>query len=155
MADKKIYCGTKKLTKNQRIGSLKECAEKKQIRYYGIKKIDNKTLENSLRKDIIPETREQLLLRLTSLRGLIRRVKGRYETTKDMSQKEQYRIEWKKAEKDLLAITKKLKFIERLKSNVNKIKNDNSWINHVKKYSKDNNVSYKQALIDAKKTWNK
>jgi hypothetical protein len=164
MGDKKIYCGTNKPTKNQRIGSLKECAEKKQIRYYGLKKIDKKTVDNALRKDVIPETREQLLLRLTSLRGLIRRVKGRYETTKDITSKNQYHDEWKKAEKDLLAIMKKFKSIEKVKKVKSKTKkstkkpkekNGNTWLNHVQKYYNDHDVSYKQALIDAKKTWKK
>ena len=59
-----IYCGVSKIPKGQKRGSMKECAEKGQIRYYGIKKIDKKTMELAKNKDVIPETREKLIKRL-------------------------------------------------------------------------------------------
>ena len=41
-----IYCGIGKIPKNKKMGSMKECAEKNQIRQYGVKKIDTKLLEH-------------------------------------------------------------------------------------------------------------
>jgi hypothetical protein len=41
-----IYCGSKKVPKNKKLGSMVECAQKGQISYWGIKKIDNRVLEN-------------------------------------------------------------------------------------------------------------
>ena len=38
--EKKIICGVKEPTKNERRGTMKECAEKKQIRFWGVKKVD-------------------------------------------------------------------------------------------------------------------
>ena len=38
----KIYCGIGKVPKGSKRGSMKECVESGQIRYYGIKKIDPK-----------------------------------------------------------------------------------------------------------------
>jgi len=35
-----IYCGSRDVPKHKKRGSMKECAEKGQISYYGIKKID-------------------------------------------------------------------------------------------------------------------
>ena len=40
-----IVCGIKEPKKNQRRGTMLECAEKKQIRYYGIKKVDKVILD--------------------------------------------------------------------------------------------------------------
>jgi len=42
-----IYCGSKKVPKNKKIGSMKECAEKGQVTYWGLKKIDTRVLENA------------------------------------------------------------------------------------------------------------
>ena len=119
----------------------------------GLKKIDRKTLENVLKKDIIPETREKLLLRLIALRGLIRRVKGRAELSKDKTIKEESYKEWKKAEKELTAITKKLKQQE-IKTKVKKrAQKGNKWLEHVQQYYNNHDISYKEALLEAAKTW--
>lgn len=39
-----IYCGTKKVPKNKRRGSMLECSKNSQIRYWGINKVDSKIL---------------------------------------------------------------------------------------------------------------
>lgn len=44
---KKPYCSIGEVPKGQKRGSMKECADMKQIRYYGVKKIDSRTLEYS------------------------------------------------------------------------------------------------------------
>lgn len=44
------YCGIGDPKKGQKRGSMRECAEKGQIRYYGIHKIDPKTLEFAKKK---------------------------------------------------------------------------------------------------------
>lgn len=41
----KVSCSIKDLTKGQRRGTMMECADKKQIRYYGLKKIDKVILD--------------------------------------------------------------------------------------------------------------
>jgi len=41
----KIICGINKLRKNEKRGSLKECIKKRQIRYYGLVKVDKKKLD--------------------------------------------------------------------------------------------------------------
>lgn len=78
-----IYCGVDKIPKGKKLGTMKECAELGQIRYYGKKKIDPRTLESVKNKKGLPETRENLIKTLVSLNGTINRFKGRYETTKD------------------------------------------------------------------------
>jgi hypothetical protein len=40
------YCGIKEVPKNKKLGSMLECAEKGQVYYWGLKKIDNRILQN-------------------------------------------------------------------------------------------------------------
>ena len=107
------YCGIGKMPKNSTRGSMRECAEKGQVRYYGIVKVDPKTMDLAKRKDVIPESREQLLKKMVNLRGIINRNKGRAETTKDPKAKVEYLKVLKKAESDLKKVVPKLKKIEK------------------------------------------
>ena len=111
MAD--IYCGIDDVPKGKRRGSMRECAEKKQVRYYGKYKVDNIALEAAKNKDVIPETREKLLLELAALRGSIRRHKGRCETSKNKDIKEESCKIWKKSEDRLKKIIPKLQKVEK------------------------------------------
>jgi len=109
-----IYCGADKLKKNQRRGNMKECSEKKQIRYFGIYKVDPKTLKSVKDKSVIPSTRNKLILRLSKLKGIINRNKGRYEKARESNpNKDNYYLEWKKADKELIQVTNKLRKMEK------------------------------------------
>lgn len=108
-----IYCGIGKTPKGLRLGSMQECAEKRQIRLFGLKKADPRTIEIVTKKDSIPVTREKLFLKLTQLRGLVRRNKGRYEGAKEGNKnKKEYFKTWKKAEADMEKVVVKLKKVE-------------------------------------------
>ncbi len=108
-----IYCGIGKVPKGQRLGNMKECAEKGQVRYYGIKKIDPKTIELTKKKDKIPETRDKLIIKISGLKGSINKFKGRYETTKEKDKKEEYHKQWKKAEAELKEAIAKFEKVEK------------------------------------------
>jgi hypothetical protein len=114
-----VYCGIGDVPKGYKRGNMTECVEKGQIRYYGIKKIDTRTLETAKNKELVPETRDKLIKRMTGLRGLIRRNKGRYETTKDSekAKKEEYYKLWQSAEKELKEVLAKLQKIEKVREN--------------------------------------
>ena len=43
----KPYCGTKKIPKGKRLGNAQECIENNQIRYYGLKPLTTKFIENT------------------------------------------------------------------------------------------------------------
>ena len=107
-----IYCGIGKIPKGQKMGTMRECAEKGQVRYYGIKKIDTKTLSIVKNKDVVPETKEKLILSMVSLRGIIKRNKGRYEGAKEKKAADEYHKIWQDAEKKLAKVIAKLKKIE-------------------------------------------
>ena len=42
----KPYCGAKDLPKGRTLGTMKECEDTHQIRYYGLKKVDKRDIEN-------------------------------------------------------------------------------------------------------------
>ena len=81
---KTIYCGVDKLKSTQRLGTAKECAELKQIRYYGLKKIDKKIVEENKGMPVQSEAR---LLKLSKkrggLRGKIMKIKDEIADYKD------------------------------------------------------------------------
>jgi len=46
----KLFCGARNLKEGERRGSMIECAQKKQIRYYGVKKADKVALDIMYKK---------------------------------------------------------------------------------------------------------
>lgn len=105
----KPYCGIGPMPRTGKRGTLTECSKSKQIRYFGLKKVDKKTLENISGKSSDEKGRQNLILKITGLRGVIFRNKGRYETTKDETNKPEYYRLWQNAENDLKAALKKYK----------------------------------------------
>lgn len=69
-----IYCGTKPLKKNQKYGTMTECAEKKEIRRFGLYKVDPRALRVRKIKKVHELSREQLILKQVSLRGKINKL---------------------------------------------------------------------------------
>ena len=68
------YCGAKEVPKGKRRGSMKECANASQIRYYGIKKIDSTTIKS------VEKSRRELLdidAAIHRARKLLMQIKGR------------------------------------------------------------------------------
>lgn len=122
----KPYCGADEVPKGYRVGNMKECTEKKQVRLYGIKKIDKKTfqLQKKILKDKkeLPETREKLLLLLAGLRGKIRTLKVRSVQGKDKKIKDTYKKELKQAENKLNKVIPKLQKIEKQRESLKKKK---------------------------------
>jgi hypothetical protein len=57
-----IYCGIGKPPANKKLGTMRQCAEHGQVRLYGLKKIDPKTLEMIKQKDVIPDSSDKIRL---------------------------------------------------------------------------------------------
>lgn len=112
----KPYCGSEKIPKGHREGTIPECVEKKQVRLYGLRKVDKKSLAITKSKSKLPITREKLILMLVSLRGTIRRSKGRAEKSKNPEIAESNAIIWKNAEAQLKKVQAKLQLLENAKS---------------------------------------
>lgn len=107
MPPKKIYCSIGPVPKSQKLGSMKECAEKKQIRYYGIKKIDPKLLESISRGSKGKETRDKLAIKMIGLRGRVGRITKDIASEKDKTKKEKLVLDLAKAKSEFAEVSAK------------------------------------------------
>ena len=106
------YCGVNEPPKKHRRGTVQECLEKGQIRYYGIQKVSKDDVKKTAEKKADPVTRTKLLLLLSKQKGLISRNKGRYEGAKDNDKKAEYYKIWQEAEAARVKISAKLKKLD-------------------------------------------
>lgn len=115
-----IYCGVGAVPKKSKLGSMKQCAEKKQIRYWGVKKIDTKMLalaqgKSKTAKD--KKTREKVMVEVSAYRGKIRNLTKKLDGAKDAKEKS-------KLEKDLDdakdGLEKKLKLFREIEAKLKK-----------------------------------
>lgn len=99
MSEKKINCGFRELRKNERRGTMKECAEMGKISYYGIKKIDSKTLEMIQKKKNITKDLEKMKVKLVGIKGELKKLKTDISKEKDKKTKKKMETEYKEKEK--------------------------------------------------------
>jgi len=95
MSKNKTYCGVGPVPKGKSRGSMKECVELGQVRYFGVKKVDPKlleTLENKGNKT----SRGILFSKITKIKGQIKKLKSKIETTKDKNEKAELESKLKK-----------------------------------------------------------
>ena len=85
----KINCGIHKLKKGERRGTMKECAEKGQVRYYGLKKIDSRMLESVKKSKTINTSRNAVVKKMLNLKNKIKNNKKKImeEKNKDIKEK--------------------------------------------------------------------
>jgi len=98
---KKIYCGIDNPEKKQRRGTPSECAELKQVRYYGLKKISKDIAEEYKGIPVESELRERRLAKMMgSLRGKMEAYK---EEIHDYKEEDDYKKnkKYQQAVKDL------------------------------------------------------
>ena len=118
--NKKIYCGVDKLKENQKLGTAKECAELKQVRYYGLKKIKKELVEDNKG---MPVKSKGKIKKLIQKRGLLR---GKIEKNKAEIEEYKDEVDYKK-DKELQKKVKELedelkKYKEELKKVIIKLK---------------------------------
>ena len=95
------YCVIGKLPKGQRMGTMKECIEKGQVRQYGLKKVDPKLLENAKAKPAKSNERGKLMEKYGILSGKIKRLKGKIADADDKKDIQKMKKEVTKLTKDL------------------------------------------------------
>ena len=107
-----VYCGIGKVPKNKKVGSMGECAKKKQIRLYGVYTIDTKILSSTYKKKqkINKNDRGKLYDKLIRLKSQIKKLQE--EKIKSNNKKT---VEEKifKIKKELIGIIKKIKACEK------------------------------------------
>jgi hypothetical protein len=99
-----IYCGSKKVPKNKRLGSMIECAEKGQVSYWGLKKIDTRIMENikTKKKVSLDKSRTNKIKLDTRLKKMVKDL----ESTKDKEKKQSLKKDIEKTKKELEKATK-------------------------------------------------
>jgi hypothetical protein len=152
------YCGIKDVPKGRKRGTMKECAERNEIRYFGLNKVDSKVMESS--KDVKKATasRTSLLKKLGGLSGEVKKLDGdvKYGRTEEVKSEAKKLMKDKKAE--LLDVAVELRNMEKAPKSVSKkekaSKKANRWMEHVKSFRlKNPALSYKEVLVEAKKSY--
>jgi hypothetical protein len=102
----KAYCGIGKVPKGYHRASMKEAAEKGQVRYFGLYKIDQKLVDSVKRE---PLTGKNVLLKKwAGLNGRIKKLEGDIRYKKDPKDKENAKVLLAKAKLEYNKIVKKL-----------------------------------------------
>ncbi len=103
------YCGINNVPKDKHRGSMKECIEKGEVRYYGYKKIDKRLVENIKAKKFKKLHKTQLYAKKGELTGKIKKLKEKIQNEKDPTKKDNMKDEGKKLIKELKAVQDMLK----------------------------------------------
>ena len=111
-----VHCGITKPPKGKKIGSMLECAKKKQIRLYGLYKADPKIIQSiqKPKKSTMNDTqRGKLYDKIIKLKAKIKKLmtESKNKKTTDENKKK-----IKEIEKELITITDKLKSYEKTKT---------------------------------------
>ena len=120
MSDNNIYCGASTIVpKNKQRGTMKECYDLNQVRYWGIKKIDNKILNSTSKKKRKENTKDKLLRnklleKVASIDGKAKKLKKKIEFTQNPTKKnlKEFKKEVEKLKIDRSEIIKQLKKID-------------------------------------------
>lgn len=82
-AQKKPYCGASEIPKNKKKGTMIECSNAKQIRLYGLNKIDKRLLKAKKEKKM---TRDQLIMKRIQLNARIKQFKKQQKDVKKLEE---------------------------------------------------------------------
>jgi flavoprotein len=95
-----ISCGIRPLKKNERAGTLEECIKKRQIRRYGLEKVDLSDVKKA-KPGKNELTREKIQIKISTLRGKVKNLTSKIMTTKKEDEREQFKFELEKATNEL------------------------------------------------------
>jgi len=111
----KPYCGIGDPPKGSRRGTAKECVDNKQVRYYGIKKINPKLLEKK-EKTV---SRTVLMKKHVKLTAKIKKFIEKIKKEDNQKKKDKMKTDAKKAHSELLEIDKQIKKLDKKKKKKN------------------------------------
>lgn len=106
----KVFCGiSQPIPKGHKLGSMKECLELKQIRYYGLKKIDNKLAESI---NIKKESKKDIMIKLAGLRGKLSKLKRDIDNSTNFEEKKKITEEFESVRKQILFLNDRMQKIK-------------------------------------------
>jgi hypothetical protein len=145
-----IYCGSKDVPKGKRRGSMKECADKNQLCYYGVKKIDKKLLDSVNKKGPKKISRERIMIKLVEHRVRVKRLTEAVKYEKDPKKKDVLEKDLDKHKAELLKYQKLFK--EADKEREEKIEQLNKKKSQKRMSSRSRKVSRKLSRKSSKKS---
>jgi hypothetical protein len=107
----KIYCSIGKVPKGAKLGNMEECAKTKQVRLWGLKKINPKIVEETKLPGAKTESKMEVVSKLSKLRGRHCKLKKDMEKTDSKKEKANIAKEMKELDAEILIYGKKLKVI--------------------------------------------
>jgi hypothetical protein len=106
----KVFCGiSQPIPKGHKLGSMKECLELKQVRYYGLKKIDSK-LADSI--NVKKESKNDIMIKMAGLTGKLSKLKRDIDNSKNFEEKKKLTEEYENIRKQRLSLNDKLQKIK-------------------------------------------
>ena len=108
-----IYCGIGEPNSKQRAGTMKECAEKNQIRMYGLKLVDQLLIDHFKNKKkgdkATAGTQEELFGRIGLLQAKIRKLKKQQAESDNRMKKAEIKLHIEVAAEELEEVREKIK----------------------------------------------
>ena len=96
----KIYCGIGNVPKKSKRGTMKECVDSGQIRYYGIKKVDPRLVEHMLHAKSKQTTLRQLQGKKIRLMARIKKLIAQIKKETNIKKKDKMKDEVRKIAKE-------------------------------------------------------
>lgn len=160
---KDFYCGIRPDRLKRRMGSMQECLEADEVKYYGLKKIDEKMATNAIVTKNVKKSAQKIMNKIVGLKARAKTIRDNMPYIKDEEEQERLKVEYNKI-KDLaninLDIYRELKKIEEGKKANQKTvdqlvaQSENSFKNlkKIKKKSKTNSKKKSKTNSKEKKT---
>jgi hypothetical protein len=111
----KIYCGIGEVPKKSKRGSMEECVKLKQVRYYGLKKVDPRLINYGIEIQKGKATRAELSKKKAGLSGKIKKYMKmiiKEKKNNNEKKKKELIVVAKKMVEKLAVIEKKIKKIQ-------------------------------------------
>lgn len=88
--------------------SMKECVEKKQVRYWGVKKVDSKILDTAQKNKNATQERKVLFIKKVKLQAQIKGLYAKAKAEKDKDKREEMKKELQKLMSTFETVKEKL-----------------------------------------------
>lgn len=151
----KIFCKLGEVPKGKKRGSMKECAELKQINFYGEKKVDKKIIDSILdaknnTKKSLEKSLDNMKIKYAGLMGKKKNITVKVEKAKNDKEKKTLEKEKKSIEDELEKLKDKM---ISTKEKIKKMENiENKKMSRSRKNSKKN--SKRNSKKNSKKKYN-
>lgn len=110
--ENKIYCGwNENIPKGQRRGTMKECLDSKQVRFWGINKIDRNLLKTASQPDLDKQI-EKVRLQASAIQGKANNIMKKYKRERDDNEKEKLKQEYNKYVAEYNQLNNKMKNLQ-------------------------------------------